>query len=197
MTKVLISLSGGLDSVTLAAMALRDGHDVTGLFIDRGQSNVERERAAVDHFRSQLSLRIVETKLRDWRTSWAGANVPDKDLPRNAMFVLAALPFSRSINASEILLGCNLDDTAVPDGSIAFIEAMNRLLAVTKQPELARAPFLDKRMDKAAVAKMALSLIGEEGVARTWSCWLGNSEPCQQCLACRSRDSALKQACKS
>ena len=118
----------------------------------------------------------------------------DKELPRNAMFALAALPFARDIDADSIALGCNMDDTAVPDGTMAFVEAVNQLFDATQQPEHLIAPFLAEKMGKAEVARTALELLGEEDVSKTWTCWGGKSAPCGECPACRSRSKALEQA---
>jgi 7-cyano-7-deazaguanine synthase len=193
--KILLLFSGGLDSVTLAAKLKREGHEVSGLFVDRGQSNVEREREAVGYFKRRLDLPMRETSIRDWRQSWRRQDgVADKELPRNAMFVLAALPFAREIRADEIALGSNVDDTAVPDGSEAFLNAMNKLLVATEQREHLIAPYLQENMNKVAVARLALELLGEEDVGRTWTCWTGRSSPCEECPACRGRIAALDGA---
>lgn len=198
MNKILVLLSGGLDSVTLAAKLKREGKDVEGLFIDRGQSNAEREREAVNYFKGVLDIPVRETSLRDWRASWYKKDgVSDKELPRNAVFVLAALPFSHEAECDEIALGSNLDDTSVPDGSVKVVDAINALLQATEQPERLIAPFLDASLDKAGVASLALELLGEEGVERTWSCWRGQEKPCGQCTACGSRKHALDAASMS
>jgi 7-cyano-7-deazaguanine synthase len=195
MTRILVLLSGGLDSVTLAAKLKRAGHDVFGLFVDRGQSNVEREREAVAYFEKRLPIEVKRTSIRDWRDSWRRLDgVSDKELPRNAMFAFASLPFARESKADEIALGCNDDDTAVPDGSMAFVEAVNNVLSATQQPERLIAPFLNEKMGKAQVARLALELLGEEDVAKTWTCWRGEPKPCGQCPACRSRINALELA---
>jgi 7-cyano-7-deazaguanine synthase len=195
MSATLLCFSGGLDSVTLAAKLKKDGCEIAGLFIDRGQSNVERERESVDYFAKLLKMPVLNTSIRDWRASWRKADgVQDKEVPRNALFVLAALPFALERRAGTIALGSNQDDTAVPDGSPEFVSAMNHLLEVTKQPVSLIAPFLDRTMGKSAVAEMALDLLGEEGIAKTWTCWSGGLQPCRVCLACRTRDRALVEA---
>jgi 7-cyano-7-deazaguanine synthase len=195
MTKILLLFSGGLDSVTLAAKLKREGHDVWGLFIDRGQSNVERERDAVAYFKERLGMAVRETSLREWRESWRRFDgVADKELPRNALFVFAALPFARELSVDEIALGSNLDDTAVPDGSPAFVDAVNQVLEATEQPERLIAPFLREKTNKAGVARAALALLGEQDVAKTWTCWTGKVQPCGECPACRSRQTALSEA---
>ncbi|MET4233269.1 7-cyano-7-deazaguanine synthase [Bradyrhizobium sp. LA6.10] len=195
MIRILLLFSGGLDSVTLATKLKREGHEVFGLFVDRGQSNLEREREAVAYFEQRLPIDVKCTSIRDWRDSWKRLDgVSDKELPRNAMFAFAALPFAREIDADAIALGCNTDDTAVPDGSMEFVHAVNQVLSVTQQRERLIAPFLDEKMGKAEVAHTALQLLGETDVAKTWTCWRGKVTPCRECPACRSRDNALKQA---
>jgi 7-cyano-7-deazaguanine synthase in queuosine biosynthesis len=90
MTRILVLFSGGLDSVTLAAKLKRAGHEVFGLFVDRGQGDLEREREAVAHFEKRLPIDVKRTSIRDWRDSWRRPDsVSDKEVPRNAMFVFA------------------------------------------------------------------------------------------------------------
>jgi 7-cyano-7-deazaguanine synthase len=195
MTPILICFSGGLDSVTLAAKLKKAKREIAGLFVDRGQSNLERERESIVYFAKRLDMPLFTTSLRDWRDSWRELDgVQVKEVPRNAMFVLAALPFARKRHAGQIALGSNRDDTAMPDGSPTFVKALNQLLEAAKQPELVVAPFLDAAMGKSDVAALALELLGEDGVAKTWSCWAGNLRPCGECLACRNRETALNEA---
>lgn len=191
MTKKLLLLSGGLDSVTLAAELSAANELTRALFIDRGQTNLASELKAVAYFEAKLKIDLQRTNLSSWRDSWINKGVTDKQLPRNAMFVLAALPFSRQAKCDEIILGSNLDDTGVPDGSPAFIKAMNGLLEACKQPERVVAPFLDRNMKKTDVAALALQLLGREDAERTWTCWSSGETPCGTCLACKSRDEAL------
>jgi len=181
--------------VTLAAKLQSEGRKIAGLFIDRGQSNLERELEAATYFATKFKINLSMTSLRDWSTSWKKPDgITDKEIPRNAMFVLAALPFARQQKADEIALGSNQDDTAVPDGSLAFVKAMNGLFEAARQPERLIAPFLTEAMGKNAVATLAVKLLGEDDIARTWSCWSGKPHPCGQCSACRTRQKALEKA---
>jgi Queuosine biosynthesis protein QueC len=86
-----------------------------------------------DVFLIASSQREANSSLSDCGSFTDG--VADKELPRNALFVFAALPFARELSVDEIALGSNLDDTAVPDGSPAFVEAVNQVLEATEQPK--------------------------------------------------------------
>ena len=58
MTRTLVLFSGGLDSVTLAVKLKREGHEVFGLFVDRGQGNLERELQSVEYFKTRLPIDV-------------------------------------------------------------------------------------------------------------------------------------------
>jgi 7-cyano-7-deazaguanine synthase len=192
MTSYLVCLSGGLDSITLAAKLLRERRAVTGVFFRWGQTNVEREERALAYFEAKLPIQVYRASFEDWRETIAaqGINVPALHLPRNALFVLAALPYAWEVRADFIALGSNVDDTKVSDGSRAFVEAINNLLEVTEQPSRLRAPFLDDGLDKVGVLRLAKQVLGAEDVERTWTCWAAEELPCGQCAACRSRRAA-------
>jgi 7-cyano-7-deazaguanine synthase in queuosine biosynthesis len=66
--------------------------------------------------------------------------------------------------------------------------------SVGEQPERLIAPFLREKTNKAGVARAALDLLGEQDVAKTWTCWTGKVQPCGECPACRSRQTALSEA---
>lgn len=98
--------------------------------------------------------------------------MPAGALPRNAMFVLAALPFALIADAKYIGLGTNTNDAAMPDGKPQFIDKMNDLFVATDQPVRLEAPFLSREFDKVDVARKAIELLGSD-IDRTWSCWGG------------------------
>lgn len=59
MTQAVVLLSGGLDSTTVVAHAINEGHDVRGVTIDHGQRHL-RELRSAQAVASRLGVRLIE-----------------------------------------------------------------------------------------------------------------------------------------
>ena len=90
--KILVLLSGGLDFSVLL-MKLQETNPISAVFVDRGQSNINSERAAVYKIVAQANCHLDEIDVKSW---WAPAKgrVQMLDVPRNPIFALLASPFA-------------------------------------------------------------------------------------------------------
>jgi 7-cyano-7-deazaguanine synthase len=210
-------LSGGLDSTTLLAHAVRAGFAVHALSFRYGQRH-EHELAAaarvatlygaVDHRVAAIDLRAMggsaltsDLAVPKDRTDAAMAEgVPITYVPaRNTIFLSYALGWAEVLGAHDIFIGVNaLDYSGYPDCRPEFIEAFERVanLATREGVEGRRftvhAPLID--MTKAEIITHGLSL----GVdyAETTSCYdpAPDGAACGHCDACALRHRGFVEA---
>ncbi|MEM7679018.1 MAG: 7-cyano-7-deazaguanine synthase QueC [Myxococcota bacterium] len=215
--RAVVMLSGGLDSATVAAMAIDRGFEVYALSFDYGQRHrTELEAAArvaaslkvADHRTVKLDLRAVGgSAITD------AIEVPksDPDAPiddgipvtyvpaRNTVFLAVALGLAEVVGARDLFFGANaLDYSGYPDCRPAFVEAFEKLANVATKAGVegqrisVHAPLME--MTKAEIIRAGVDL----GVdyALTHSCYDPSPEglACGRCDSCKLRQRGFEQA---
>ena len=213
MRRAVVLLSGGLDSATVAAMAVAEGYTVVALSCHYGQRHY-RELEAAAAVAKALGLvkhHQVAVNLGDWGGSsltdanqalpTAGvttAGIPSTYVPfRNTVFIAMGLSLAEACGAERLALGVNaVDYSGYPDCRPDYLEQMQRVAQLgSKIGREGRAPQLWTplvTMTKADIVRCALELAVP--IASTWSCYGGGDQPCGRCDSCRIRDQALLQA---
>jgi len=143
--KVIVLLSGGIDSTTTLAIAKNLGHAVYALSFDYGQRhNLELIKAVKiakkfnteEHLVFQIDLRSVadsaltsqQTVPKERTLDQINTGIPATYVPaRNLIFLSIALSWAETINAQEIFIGTNaIDYSGYPDCRPQFIEAFQK-----------------------------------------------------------------------
>jgi 7-cyano-7-deazaguanine synthase len=176
-SKALVLLSGGLDSMATAALLSKSGHEVSGLFIDFGQPACEREASAVSLVAARLEIPLRVCALPALRPPYPGL------LPgRNGLFLHVALHLATPF-AGLLALGIH-SGSRYPDCGPPFVLAAQSLLDLYTGGTVSLvAPFVDTT--KEGIWAYCL----DEGlpVDLTYSCELGLDQPCNRCLSCDDR----------
>ncbi len=212
-----VLLSGGLDSTTVAAMAVHEGFDVHALSFRYGQRHaVELDAAAkVAAHLGVAEHRVVEIDLRAFggsaltddiavpknREVDALADIPVTYVPaRNTIFLSFALAFAEVTGSSDVFIGVNaLDYSGYPDCRPEFItafEVMARLATKAgvdgTQHLRIHAPLVE--MTKADIIQTGTAL----GVdfAMTISCYDPSADgaACGSCDSCQLRARGFAEA---
>ncbi len=209
--RAIVLLSGGLDSTTCLAWAIREGFACHTLAIDYGQRHrVELDAAArlaaalgvTDHRVVRVDLRaiggsaltadVAVPKGRD--EADMAAAIPVTYVPaRNSMFLCVALGFAETVGATELVAGMNvLDYSGYPDCRPEFVRAFETMANLATRAGVEGARFTVHtplmQLDKAGIIGLGTSL----GVdyAATHSCY----DPSPAGLACGACDSCLLRA---
>lgn len=204
-------LSGGLDSATVLAHAVREGYAVHALSVRYGQRHEQEVEAArrlaarygaVEHRVAEIDLRLFGGSAltsdapvpKDRDPAAMGSGIPVTYVPaRNTIFLSYALAYAEVIGATDLFIGVNaLDYSGYPDCRPAFIEAFERLANLAtrlgtegERPIRVHAPL--QQLTKAGIIRLGLQL----GVdyALTTSCYDPDAAgtACGRCDACQLR----------
>jgi 7-cyano-7-deazaguanine synthase len=215
--KALILSSGGNDSTSLLAKAVKDfgATEVATVSIFYGQRHDKelgcaREIAdyyGLEHYEFDLSKiyqysnsamlkqgeALKETSYAEQLAETKGNTPVNTYVPfRNGLFLSIVAALAIEIGASEVWYGAHADDAAgnaYPDCSEAFV---NHMAAAIKegsgQAVTLKAPVV--HMNKAAVTKLGLE--NQAPLWLTWSCYKGGEKQCGVCSTCRDRIDGFK-----
>jgi 7-cyano-7-deazaguanine synthase len=215
--KAVVLLSGGMDSMTTAAIAQREGFDVHALTVRYGQRHAA-ELEAARRVAGRLGIRhhvIVDLDLRAFGGSALTGDLPvPKDTPlaeigggipatyvpaRNTIFLSLALAWAETLGARDIFFGANaLDYSGYPDCRPEYLEAFGRMagLATRAGVEGARltihTPLL--RLTKAEIVARGMALGLDYGITSTCYDPAPDGAACGRCEACLLRLKGFEEA---
>jgi 7-cyano-7-deazaguanine synthase len=211
--KAVILLSGGLDSITVLALAKQQGFKCYALSFDYGQRHNAELKAAA---RIAADYSVEEHKVINIGLSSIGGSaltdehiaVPDtaqEGIPvtyvpaRNTIFLSFALGWAEVLNAHDIFIGVNaVDYSGYPDCRPEFIKAFQHLANLATKAGVEGEHFTIHTplisLSKAEIIKLGTEL----GVDyhRTVSCYSADEQgrACGVCDACRLRKTGFTEA---
>lgn len=213
--KVVVLVSGGLDSAVCLALAVKDygAKNVLALSMYYGQkhkkeleySNKLAEYYKVDHMVHEISGVFdhsdctllsgrAEIEHGDYAEQVARANgkpVATYVPFRNGLFLAHAAAIAISVGAQYIMYGAHADDAtgnAYPDCSPDFITSMDAAIYEGSGWTCRLCAPLAS-MNKAGVVALGVSL--NVPFELTWSCYEGGDKPCGKCGTCIDRAKAF------
>jgi len=209
-----VLLSGGLDSMVVAALARERGHSIHALTIDYGQRHARELQSARDiaarigvarHVELPLDLRrfggsALTADIDVPKTGVAEAEIPITYVPaRNLVFLALTTAFAETSGSRDIFIGVNaLDYSGYPDCRPEFIASFAETARLgTKQgvegdPFTIHAPL--QHLTKADIARECHRLGLDP--AWSWSCYDPTPEgiACGACDSCRLRRKGFADA---
>jgi len=216
--KAVCLLSGGLDSTTCLALALRDGYQCYAISFDYGQRHrIELEAAA----RVAKALSAAEHRMAriDLRAFGASALTAEIDVPkhssvseieegipvtyvpaRNTIFLSYAMAWAEVLECSHIFIGVNaIDYSGYPDCRPEFIQAFEHMANLATKAGVEGRTLLRIHtplitLSKADIVRLAAQL--RIDFSLTHSCYdPGNDgRPCGRCDSCLLRKKGFEES---
>ncbi|MEZ5556378.1 7-cyano-7-deazaguanine synthase QueC [Haliea sp.] len=211
--RAVILVSGGLDSTTVLAMALRQGYECYTLSFDYGQrhraelvaaSRVSAAAGNVQHKVVTLNLdSIGGSALTDPEIAVpevATTGIPVTYVPaRNTVFLSIALGWAEVLEARDIFIGVNaVDYSGYPDCRPDYIAAFEEManLATRAGVEGHRLTIHTPLMHLSKAEIIAAGIAHDVDYSLTVSCYQATDQglACGRCDACRLRRDGFLQA---
>ncbi|RHW19365.1 7-cyano-7-deazaguanine synthase QueC [Sphingomonas gilva] len=208
-----VLLSGGLDSMTAAALARAQGYRLLALSVDYNQRH-RLELAAARRIANALGAErhvVLPLDLTAFGgsaltadiavpKSGVGEDIPVTYVPaRNTIFLSLALGWAEAAGARDLFIGVNaLDYSGYPDCRPEFIAAFEGLAELATKAGVEGHPFRIhaplQHMTKAEIAAEAARLGIDAGLS--WSCYDPTAEGlhCGLCDSCRLRMKGFAEA---
>jgi 7-cyano-7-deazaguanine synthase len=206
--KVVLILSGGMDSTTLLYDLLAENKEVYTLSFDYGQKHMKEleyasktcEKLNVNHKILQLDVLNEVAPSALTRDQWevpeghyTEESMKQTVVPnRNMVMLSLATAYAISNGATKVYYGAHAGDHAIyPDCRKEFVEAMQKVILLCDWTKVELiAPYLD--LDKGDIAIKGMELGVDYSL--TWSCYKGNAKACGKCGSCTERLEAFKKA---
>lgn len=203
---VIVLLSGGMDSLTVAAMAHKEYENLAFVHMNYGQKTSQKEKECFDKICDFYKVSDQKRKVIDMTflsqiggssltdssidvTEFKGDSdeIPSSYVPfRNTHIIAMAVSWAEVIGATKIFIGANHEDSpGYPDCRPSYYEAYNKLIKEgTKEGNIKiETPII--RMKKSEIIQNALDLSAPLDL--TWSCYARADIACGICDSCALR----------
>ncbi|MGA2004580.1 MAG: 7-cyano-7-deazaguanine synthase QueC [Terriglobales bacterium] len=209
-TRVVVLLSGGMDSCVCAALAARD-QAAAAVHVSYGQRTEARELRAFQGICDRLGMRdrlvvrnealraiggsaLTDSSISVPEAHEIGVGVPVTYVPfRNAHFLSVAVSWAEVLGAEKVYIGAvEPDSSGYPDCRPEYYRAFNDVVrAGTKDGSIqVVTPLIAMR--KAEIVRLGLELNAPFDL--TWSCYQREDRACGICDSCVLRLRAFREA---
>lgn len=207
MSKVIVSLSGGMDSATVLAKMLDEGHEVECIgFAYGSKHNVYENNAAVQfatHYQTPFKIYDLSGFMSDLNSNLlkSGGDIPEGHYEqenmsltvvpgRNLIFASIVASIAESRGADAIALGVHSGDHAIyPDCRPEFVEALKDVIAFSTAGTVqVLTPFLTG--NKTSILEWGVQ--NNVPYQKTRTCYKAQSTSCGKCGSCTERLEAFQ-----
>ncbi len=201
--KVVLILSGGMDSTTLLYRLKAEGKEIHAISYDYSQRH-SKELIAAKNSCNALNIPqkivnlkgLIEAKIFGDNALTANVDVPEGDYTdesmkvtvvpnRNMVMLSIAISYAISIGASKVYYGAHAGDHAIyPDCRTEFVEAIDQVARICDYHQVSiHAPYLE--FNKADIVAEGLKY--NVDYQSTWTCYKGEERACGKCGSCKER----------
>jgi len=207
--KVVMILSGGMDSTTLLYKLINENKDVYVLTFNYSQKHAKELICANEVCRGLglrdkhkiINIEAIHDLIRNSALTNKNIKIPhghynDETMKltvvpnRNMIFLSLAIAYAVSLNVNKVYYGAHKGDhTIYPDCREEFVNKLNEVSKIANYvPVEVISPFIN--MSKTDILKEGLAL--NTPYYLTWSCYEGRLKACGKCGSCVERLEAFK-----
>lgn len=201
MEKIVLSLSGGMDSTTLLESLLTNNAVYPFQFVYGSKHNpyeIEAVRNLAQYYGLHIPVIDLTTAFQSIQSNLlkSGGDIPEGHYEaenmrqtvvpgRNSIFIAILAGIAESIGASKVALGVHAGDHHIyPDCRANFIQAMDSAVKLSSDGKVSLfAPFID--MTKTDILKHGLEIQTPYYLTRT--CYKDQPIACGKCGSCQER----------
>lgn len=209
----IVLISGGMDSLTVAAMAKNAGYELAFLHLNYGQNTSKKELECFKNICSFYKIANERILIVDmtFLKKIGGSSLTDENIAvsefhgdsdiipssyvpfRNAHIISTAVSWAEVIGASAIYIGANYEDSpGYPDCRPEYYEAFNTLIRVGTKASNIKIETPIIHMRKSEIIKTAIKL--KAPLELSWSCYAREDMACGVCDSCALRLRGFKEA---
>lgn len=213
MEKVIVLLSGGMDSLVCAGLAVKEHSDVYFLHMNYGQKTSEKERSCFnqicDHYQVPVSKRkiidmtflkqiggssLTDESIEVKTYEGDSDKIPNSYVPfRNSIILSLAVSWAEVVGATKLYIGANFEDSpGYPDCRPSYYDAFNQVIK-----EGTAAANIKILTPVLMMKKRDIVLKGQEfkvPFQLSWSCYQSGQKACGVCDSCALRLRGFKEA---
>lgn len=208
----IVLVSGGMDSLTVAAMANDSYENLAFLHLNYGQKTSQKEKECFDKIADFYNIpherrkvidmtflsQIGGSSLTDSRIAVSDYEGDSDEIPssyvpfRNTHIIAMAVSWAEVIGATKIFIGANYEDSpGYPDCRPSYYEAYNKLIKEgTKEGNIQiETPII--MMKKSQIIQEAIKR--NAPLEKSWSCYARADIACGICDSCALRLRGFKE----
>jgi len=213
MSKAIVLISGGMDSLVCAGLAASEKYETFYLHMNYGQKTSSRERLSFDHIADYYQVPKDHRKVIDMaflkqiggssltdesiqvKTYSGDSNIiPDSYVPfRNSIILSLAVSWAEVVGATKLFIGANFEDSpGYPDCRPSYYEAFNKVIK-----EGTKASDIEILTPVISLKKKEIVQLGEKlkvPFELSWSCYKSTDKACGNCDSCALRLRGFREA---
>lgn len=208
----IVLVSGGMDSVTVAAIAHAECVEMAFLHLNYRQNTSNKERECFDkianHYQVPSEKRLVvdmsvlnqiggssltDDKIEVSKFEGDSDIIPTSYVPfRNAHIISTAVSWAEVLDADKIYIGANFEDSpGYPDCRPEYYQKFNELLRIGTKDGKVQIETPVIHMKKSEIIQKAMEL--KAPLQLSWSCYKDSELACGECDSCALRLRGFKE----
>lgn len=210
--KSVVLLSGGMDSLVCAGIALQESEEVYFLHVNYGQKTSSKELQSFKNICGHYNIPTQRQKIIDgtFLQQIGGSSLTDQKMEvkdheqldtsipntyvpfRNSIILSIAVSWAEVLEANTLYIGANFEDSpGYPDCRPSYYDAFNKVIKEGTKDGIISIKTPVIRLKKSEIVKKGRDL--SVPFELSWSCYRSEGKACGKCDSCVLRLRGFKE----